>query len=85
VRGAPALFLSASAQQSAYWANQLGFGPREWRHLGRVHDVLGLRPDSPVYLVGTWSPALQEVLDELEARGVECVLAQEMVPRPALR
>lgn len=77
-RRRPVLFVSSAHNQSAYWAQQLGFGRREWRHAS-PHSVRGLRGDTTVYLVGTDSPNVREALDYLTAVGVEVILAEEMV------
>lgn len=75
------LFLSPRAEQSAYWARQLGFGRGEWRHISSVAQVYSYR-DTLVYLVGTWyeSCFVDQALERFAAAGVECILAEEMVP-----
>jgi hypothetical protein len=74
-----ALFLSASIEQSSYWADQLGFGRNKWKHISRPEDIYGYR-NVLVYLVGTESPFVQKALDICWTRGIECILAEEMVP-----
>lgn len=77
----PVLFLSASHQQSAYWARQLGFAPNEWRHIGRPHHAHGWGRGTTLYIVGTWweVDGLDDFLALFASHGIEGILAEEMV------
>jgi hypothetical protein len=74
-----ALFVAGSAEQARYWAQQLGFGPREWQYLSS-HTIRGRRGGT-VYLVGTYykRPDWPEILDALIPTGAVLVDGQEMV------
>lgn len=77
----PALFVAGSAEQARYWAEQLGFGPREWKYL--TPNAIRGRHEPTIYLVGTYEerPDWPEILAALIPTRALLILAEEMVPR----
>jgi len=79
-RKPPVYFFSLNHQQSAYWANQLGFRPGEWRHIGEEFHGFN---DAVVYLTGTYYERRDyfTFLNYMAAVGIELIIADDMVPR----